>query len=89
MRILVVRTGGFAGIERRVEVDTSGLPDENEWRALALLALRPGPPGHGADRVRDGFSYRITVDGRTVSCAEPYLSEAQRSLIMRVLKEGA
>lgn len=89
MRILVVRTGGFAGIERRVEVDTSGLLDENEWRALALLALRPGPPGHGADRVRDGFSYRITVDGRTVSCAEPYLSEAQRSLIMRVLKEGA
>ncbi|WP_329195091.1 MULTISPECIES: protealysin inhibitor emfourin [unclassified Streptomyces] len=89
MRILVVRTGGFAGIERRVEVDTSGRPDENEWRALALLALRPGPPGHGADRVRDGFSYRITVDGRTVSCAEPYLSEAQRSLIMRVLKEGA
>ncbi|MEU7066222.1 protealysin inhibitor emfourin [Streptomyces sp. NPDC053429] len=89
MRILVVRTGGFAGIERRAEVDTSGRPDENEWQALALLALRPGPPGHGPDRVRDGFSYRITVDGRTVSCAEPYLSEAQRSLIMRVLKEGA
>ncbi|GHB39532.1 hypothetical protein GCM10010347_06250 [Streptomyces cirratus] len=89
MRILVVRTGGFAGIERRAEVDTSGRSDEDELRALALLALRPGPPGHGADRVRDGFSYRITVDGRTVSCAEPYLSQAQRSLITRVLKEGA
>ncbi|KOU24475.1 protealysin inhibitor emfourin [Streptomyces sp. WM6368] len=89
MRIQVVRTGGFAGIERRAEVDTAGRPDEGEWRALAQLALRPGPPGHPADRVRDGFSYRITVDGRTVACEEPNLSEAQRTLISRVLKEGA
>ncbi|WP_327735395.1 hypothetical protein OG749_17725 [Streptomyces nojiriensis] len=89
MRIQVIRTGGFAGIERRAEVDTAGRPDEDEWRALARLALRPGPPGDPADRVRDGFSYRITVDGRTVACAEPNLSDAQRALISRVLKEGA
>ncbi|MFJ6796735.1 protealysin inhibitor emfourin [Streptomyces sp. NPDC091268] len=89
MRISVVRTGGFAGIERRAEVDTSGLPDEPEWRALAGLALRPAPPGCSADGVRDGFSYRITVDGRTVHCQDPDLTEAQRALISRVLKEGA
>ncbi|MCC0098260.1 MULTISPECIES: protealysin inhibitor emfourin [Streptomyces] len=89
MRILVVRTGGFAGIERRAEVDTSGRPDEEEWRALARLALRPVPPAPGSDRIRDGFSYRITVDDRTVSCREPNLSEAQRTLISRLLKEGA
>ncbi|MEV0415432.1 protealysin inhibitor emfourin [Streptomyces sp. NPDC050448] len=89
MRILVVRTGGFAGIERRVEVDTSGLEDEAEWQALAQLALRPVPAAPGPGRIRDGFSYRITVDGRTVSCQEPNLSEAQRALITRVLKEGA
>ncbi|WP_411105426.1 protealysin inhibitor emfourin [Streptomyces sp. cmx-4-9] len=89
MRIQVVRTGGFAGIERRAEVDTSDLPDRDEWRALALRALEPGPPGPGADGVRDGFSYRITVDGRTVSCRDPHLSDAQRALVSRVLKEGA
>ncbi|MCB5178152.1 protealysin inhibitor emfourin [Streptomyces antimicrobicus] len=89
MRIHVVRTGGFAGIERRAEVDTSGRPDEEEWEALALLALRPGPASHPGDRVRDGFSYRITVDGRTVTCHDPHLSEAQRQLVSRVLKEGA
>ncbi|MFI6005533.1 protealysin inhibitor emfourin [Streptomyces sp. NPDC051366] len=89
MRILVVRTGGFAGIERRAEVDTSGRPDEDEWQALAQLALRSVPAAPGSDRVRDGFSYRITVDGRTVSCQEPNLSEAQRTLISRLLKEGA
>lgn len=90
MRIEVVRTGGFAGIERRAEVDTSGRPDAEEWRALALLALRPDPrAAEGPGGVRDGFSYRITVDGRTVSCHDPHLSDAQRSLITRVLKEGA
>ncbi|MET9964201.1 protealysin inhibitor emfourin [Streptomyces sp. NPDC006326] len=89
MRIVVVRTGGFTGIERRAEVDVSGRPDEEEWRALALAALVPAAPGTPADRVRDGFSYRITVDGRAVLCQDPNLSDAQRKLISRVLKEGA
>ncbi|MEU5805509.1 MULTISPECIES: protealysin inhibitor emfourin [unclassified Streptomyces] len=89
MRIQVVRTGGFAGIERRAEVDTSGRSDEDEWQALAQLALRPAAASPGAARVRDGFSYRITVDGRTVTCEEPDLSEAQRTLITKLLKEGA
>ncbi len=92
MRISVVRTGGFAGIERRGEVDTSGRPDEDEWRALALRALRPDPacdPADQAGGVRDGFSYTVTVDGRTVSFRDPHLSDAQRALVSRVLKEGA
>ncbi|MBW5481745.1 protealysin inhibitor emfourin [Streptomyces bambusae] len=89
MRIHVERTGGFAGIERRAEVDTSGRPDEEEWQALARRALRPGPPPPAGDRVRDGFSYRITVDGSTVTCQDPHLTEAQRQLITKVLKEGA
>ncbi|MFJ4471012.1 protealysin inhibitor emfourin [Streptomyces sp. NPDC089424] len=88
MRIQVRRTGGFAGIERRAEVDTSGRPDAHEWHALAERALTAGgntPP----TGVPDGFSYRITVDGRTVYCADPRLTEEQRRLISRVLKEGA
>ncbi|MER6223894.1 protealysin inhibitor emfourin [Streptomyces sp. 900105755] len=88
MRIQVRRTGGFAGIERRAEVDTSGRPDAPEWQALAERALAAGrgapPPG-----VPDGFAYEITVDGRTVYAADPSLSEEQRELISRVLKEGA
>ncbi|MFG3661135.1 protealysin inhibitor emfourin [Streptomyces sp. NPDC047706] len=88
MRIQVRRTGGFAGIERQAEVDTSGRPDAPEWHALAeraLMAGRGAPPAG----VPDGFSYRITVDGRTVYCADPRLTEEQRRLIARVLKEGA
>ncbi|MDQ0786895.1 hypothetical protein QFZ63_005235 [Streptomyces sp. B3I7] len=88
MRIQVRRTGGFAGIERHAEVDTSGRPDAGEWRALAQRALADGrdrPPSG----VPDGFSYRITADGTSVYCADPRLTEAQRELISRVLKEGA
>ncbi|MER7741047.1 protealysin inhibitor emfourin [Streptomyces sp. NPDC096538] len=88
MRIQVRRTGGFAGIERRAEVDTSGRADAHEWHALAERAVAGGgttPPAG----VPDGFSYRITVDGRTVYCADPRLTEEQRALIRRVLKEGA
>ncbi|MFF3610601.1 protealysin inhibitor emfourin [Streptomyces sp. NPDC002580] len=88
MRIQVRRTGGFAGIERHGEVDTSGRPDAHEWHTLAERALAAGrstPPAG----VPDGFGYRITVDGRTVHAADPGLTEEQRELISRVLKEGA
>ncbi|MFF5444723.1 protealysin inhibitor emfourin [Streptomyces sp. NPDC012888] len=93
MRIHVVRTGGFAGIERQAEVDTTGRPDADEWQGLAERALAPDRTGAPAGRrpggVPDGFSYVITVDGRTVRCADPHLTDAQRELIRRVLKEGA
>ncbi|URN16007.1 MULTISPECIES: protealysin inhibitor emfourin [Streptomyces] len=92
MRIEVRRTGGFAGIERRAEVDTSGRPDADAWQALAGAVLEEAA-ARGSARsgpgVPDGFGYEITVDGRTVRCAEPHLTGAQRELVSRVLREGA
>ena len=88
MRIQVSRTGGFAGIERRAEVDTSGRPDAHAWHALAERAVTAGRGAPPAG-VPDGFSYEITVDGTTVYAADPWLTEEQRELISRVLKEGA
>ncbi|GAA2984548.1 protealysin inhibitor emfourin [Streptomyces fulvorobeus] len=87
MRIEVSRTGGFAGIALRREVDTRGLPDAAEWEALAESALTGADAS--APGVPDGFHYRITVGDRTARCADPQLTEAQRTLISRVLKEGA
>ncbi|MFE0436022.1 protealysin inhibitor emfourin [Streptomyces nigra] len=88
MRIQVRRTGGFAGIERHAEVDTSGRADAEEWHALAESALAAGR-GTPPVGVPDGFSYQVTVDGRTVYCSDPRLTDEQRALISRVLKEGA
>ncbi|MFE0100136.1 protealysin inhibitor emfourin [Streptomyces sp. NPDC059009] len=88
MRIQVRRTGGFAGIERHAEVDTSGRADAQDWESLAEQALAAGR-GTPPIGVPDGFSYQITVNGRTVYCSDPRLTEEQRRLITRVLKEGA
>lgn len=87
MRIRVKRTGGFAGRTRRAEVDTAGRPDAVYWHALAKEALLPGrrrPPVG----VPDGFQYEITVDGHTVYCADPALTDAQRKLVAKVLRDG-
>ncbi|MFF5387057.1 protealysin inhibitor emfourin [Streptomyces sp. NPDC013012] len=92
MRIRVRRTGGFAGIERSAEVDTAGRSDAGEWTALAgaVLAAADGDGGDGdRSRVPDGFSYEITIDGRTVRCGDPAVTKEQRALIVRLLKEGA
>ncbi|MFE5731215.1 protealysin inhibitor emfourin [Streptomyces sp. NPDC056528] len=88
MRIRVRRTGGFAGIERSAEVDTAGRADAGVWTALTEAVLTADEGGDGS-RVPDGFSYEITVDGRTVRCGDPHLTEAQRTLVARVLQEGA
>ncbi|WP_030317456.1 protealysin inhibitor emfourin [Streptomyces flavochromogenes] len=83
MRIRVRRTGGFAGIERSAEVEVS----DREWESLATAVLDEGESD--VRGVPDGFSYEITIDGVTVRCCDPRLSEAQRALVTRVLKEGA
>ncbi|MGX1130579.1 hypothetical protein RKD49_002769 [Streptomyces glaucescens] len=88
MRIQVRRTGGFAGIERYAEIDTSGRADAPEWQALAERAMAAGR-GTPPVGVPDGFSYQITVDGTTVYASDPRLTDDLRALITRVLKEGA
>ena len=89
MRIQVHRTGGFAGIERYAELDTADRPDATHVEALAHRALAPRPGANPPRVVPDGFSYEITVDGRSVSLQDPHLTEDQRELIRLVLKEGA
>ncbi|MEU6930587.1 protealysin inhibitor emfourin [Streptomyces sp. NPDC046385] len=88
MKIRVVRTGGFAGIEKSAEVETDGRPDDERLRSLAREALAAPPPPETRG-VPDGFGYEITIDGKTVKWADPHLTEEQRELIQLVLKEGA
>ncbi|MFK0291497.1 protealysin inhibitor emfourin [Streptomyces sp. NPDC090442] len=88
MHIHIRRTGGFTAIERRAEVDTADRPDATAWHALAdhaMAAAHAAPP----TGVPDGFQYALTVDGKTAYCADPDLTDEQRELITRLLKEGA
>ncbi|MGW6918747.1 protealysin inhibitor emfourin [Kitasatospora sp. NPDC054939] len=88
MRIQVTRTGGLAGGVRRAELDTVDRVDAPHVHALAREAVAGGlrAPSYG---VPDGFHYEITVDGRTVHCADPKLTESQWELVSLVLREGA
>ncbi|NGO67661.1 protealysin inhibitor emfourin [Streptomyces boncukensis] len=88
MRITVTRTGGFGGLTRRASLDTAGRADAAELASLAREAVAEGR-GQQQPGVPDGFHYELVVDGETAHCADPRLTEAQRALIGRVLKEGA
>ena len=89
MRITVIRTGGFGGLTRRATLDTDGRPDHAELATLAEQAVAEGHRDERPVGVPDGFHYEIEADGAVAYCADPRLSEAQRTLISRVLKEGA
>jgi hypothetical protein len=87
VRIEVVRTGGFAGIPRTATLDTASRPDGPHLATLAEEALSTPPSPHPA--VPDGFTYTITAGTRTIRCADPHLTSAQRELIQAALGEGA
>lgn len=89
MHIQVKRTGGFAGITRRAEVDTTGRADAEVWHTLAHRALAERAASHEepSDGAPDGFRYEITVDGHTIQGTDLSLTEAQHELASRVLAE--
>jgi len=84
MRVSVVRSGGFAGIERRAEAETSEDP------ALEALVSRSDldslPPRPGEPAARDRFVYEIDLGGRTVTVGESQLTEPLRELVDRLLR---
>ncbi|WP_106398245.1 protealysin inhibitor emfourin [Actinocorallia populi] len=79
MRVSVVRSGGFAGVERRAEADTAEDP------ALEALVSRSDldslPPRRERRGGGDRFVYEIDLDGRTVTVGESQLTEPLRELV--------
>jgi hypothetical protein len=96
LRIDLVRSGGFAGLETTVSLDAATLPRE-EADELGRLVDRadlprhprpPGPPPSGADR----FQYDLAIvrgdERRTASLTEADLTPELRKLVRRVLELG-
>ncbi|PMB40712.1 hypothetical protein CEN40_21600 [Fischerella thermalis CCMEE 5205] len=89
MRISLQRTGGFAGISKKVIVDTAKLPPEETQQLSQLLeaanfySLPPkiNAPANQPDR----FQYTIIVEENnqqhTLTVGEAALSETLKSLI--------
>jgi hypothetical protein len=81
VRVIVVRSGGFAGLERRGEADTTADPvlrDLVDQIDLTALPARPAP-------VPDQFSYEITIGDTTVEAGESQLTGPLRALVHHVL----
>ena len=83
MRIVVVRTGGFAGLTRVWSTQVSTEEAEREWLPLLQEAAPPDKPG-GADR----FIYEITVGPSAVTLPEQCVQGRWRDLVERAREGG-
>jgi hypothetical protein len=81
MKVTVVRTGGFTGIERRGESDTVSDPVLHGLIDRVDLSAVPSP-----GRVPDQFVYEITIDGHSVTVGESRLTAPLRELVHHVLQ---
>jgi hypothetical protein len=71
MRIEIVRSGGFAGMTRRREIDTATLPPGEAARMERLArAAEREPPGDAAPSP-DAFEHAVTIDGRRYVVRDP------------------
>jgi emfourin len=80
VKVSVVRSGGFAGIERHGESDTTSDPLLCGLVARVDLGSVP-PPG----RIPDQFVYDIDIGGRTATVGEAQLTGPLRELVHHVL----
>lgn len=85
VKIVVKRSGGFAAIPLRGELDTAGRADAGRWHELVRRArLRSAPPHRPQP---DRFVYTIDVDGEEVTIGEADLTALQQDLVDSVLAE--
>lgn len=80
MIVTVVRSGGFAGIERRAQSDSSSDPMLTKLVHRVDLKTVP-PPG----RIPDQFLYEIDIDGDRTTVGEAQLHGPLRELVHHVL----
>jgi hypothetical protein len=90
MRILCVRTGGFAGLTTRAEIDTAALTAQQNRELQSLIEQaglldQPAPKKRPSQAVADGFQYDLTINAddheQKLRWAEGALSEEMLALL--------
>jgi hypothetical protein len=88
MRLLLERSGGFAGIKKTAAVDSGSLSPQDSAELTALVdAARifdlPAPPP-GAPQGADQFQHKLTLETperqRTIELRDTYSPEVKRLL---------
>ncbi|MCC3265749.1 hypothetical protein MUG94_15315 [Arthrobacter gengyunqii] len=82
MKIVVIRTGGFAGLTRIWSTHVSTEEAEQQW--LPLLQEPPPQKPAGSDR----FVYEISVGPAAVTLPEHCVQGKWRDLVERARKGG-
>lgn len=90
MDIVVVRSGGVAGMTRRAAVDTTTLGDAAEWEHLVQQAIPQivDLPAQADHRVRDAYSWTLEIGEHRCETPDSALTGALRELAERTLREG-
>ncbi|RZU65793.1 hypothetical protein EV379_2131 [Microterricola gilva] len=82
MKVIVSRSGGFAGIRLTWQVQLDEQPDAEEW--LALIAELPWSEVRPAAPEPDRYIYSIRCAQRSATLSEPQLEGPWRELVTRV-----
>lgn len=82
MKVIVSRSGGFAGIRLTWQVSVDELPDAPDW--LELIASLPWDEITAAAPEPDRYVYRIRCAERAATLSEPQLAGPWRELVSRV-----
>ncbi|QLE57264.1 protealysin inhibitor emfourin [Nostoc sp. TCL26-01] len=96
MRVLLERTGGFAGISKKISVDTNTLPlaEAEELRQLVATADLFSLPEQiiSSSSQSDRFQYQLTVEDNsqqhTIIVSEAALPTSLKPLIAWLLNFG-
>ncbi|MFD0686635.1 protealysin inhibitor emfourin [Actinomadura fibrosa] len=80
MKVKVIRSGGFAGLEKHAESDSARDPMLARLVDRVDLGSVP-PPG----RIPDQFLYEIDIDGDRTTVGEAQLNGPLRELVHHVL----
>ncbi len=90
MRIVVSRSGGFAGLTRRAEMDVDAAPDAGWWRDAAAEAVPlPTPPaGDGPSPGRDGVTWTLELGEHRAVLPDSVVQGPLREIAERTLAEG-
>ena len=82
MRLVVVRSGGIAGMRRTWSSEVSSKEAEERW--LPLLQDPPSTDAHGS--MPDRFTYEISVGKAAVTIPEESLQGRWQELVDRARK---
>lgn len=88
MRITVSRSGGFAGMTRRAQVDVDAAPDASWWHATVAVVTPLPAPAAAASPVRDGFTWTIQVGEERAVLPDSAVRGPLREIAERTLAEG-